>query len=98
MSVGGTVFGQRLVGGVPQSATHGLRVLTGGEFLDDVTEEARHSDRRCVDRTDQPARLDDRLTAQVLILQQRQPPAIRRPRQPPHLPHSRPIGALVQAD
>jgi hypothetical protein len=60
--------------------------LTAGEFLDDVTEEARHGDRRRVDRTDQPARLDDRLTGQIVILQQRHSSAISRPRQPLHLP------------
>jgi hypothetical protein len=50
-------------------AAHWPRVLTAGEFLDDVTEEARHGDRWRVDRTDQPARLDDRLTGQILVLQ-----------------------------
>ena len=56
---------------VPSSAKYRKRrprVLTAGEFLDDVTEEARHRDRRRVDRTDQSARLDDRLTGQILIL------------------------------
>ena len=37
-------------------------------------------------------RLDDRLTGQIIILQQRQPPAISLPRQPLHLPRRHPIG------
>ena len=50
-------------------AAHWPGVGPAEQFLDDVPEEARHSDRRRVDRTDQPARLDDRLTGQILILQ-----------------------------
>ena len=50
-------------------AAHWPGVGPAGQFLDDVPEEARHSDRRRVDRTDQPTRLDDRLTGQILILQ-----------------------------
>jgi hypothetical protein len=48
---------------------HCLRVCSAREFLDDIPEEAGHSDRRRIDRTDQPTRLDDRLTGQILILQ-----------------------------
>jgi hypothetical protein len=78
-------------------ATHRPRVRAAGEFLDDVTEEARHSDRGRIDRTDQPARLDDRLSGEILILQERQSSAIIRPRHHPHLPRPDPIGAPVPA-
>jgi len=74
-------------------AAHGPRVLTAGQFLDHVTEKARHSGRRRVDRTDQPARLDDRLTGQILILQQRQPPAISP--DPPRSPGAAGIAAFA---
>jgi hypothetical protein len=43
--------------------------VTTGQFLDDVAEEARHRNARRVDPTDQPARLNDRLTGQILVLQ-----------------------------
>src|ERR1700722_8405160 len=62
-------------------ATHCPRVCSAREFLDDISEEARHTNRRRIERTDQAARLDARLTGQVLILQQRQSSAISRLRQ-----------------